>query len=297
MNTSEHRPAHYDLHLHTFWSYDATAQVENHFIRARELGVRCLAITEHHVLDSFADVLECAKHYPEIKSIPSAELTVTTSIGAVDLLCYGFPLEFPPELQQVLENYHTWQRAAGAARSSALQAMGHKFSDADRLQLLNTYRPPQAIAVQGNTHVKNQVLRDYCIERGFAANAEEYAELMARAHKDIPVPPYPQVEDVIPAVKSVGVKVAIAHPHGYFKSGDRARMDALRQECQLDGIECAHPSVPADFTPIYRAYCVEHGLFSVGGSDAHSDEDIQEKFAAHGGPDEWLDEFLDHLTQ
>jgi len=179
MNTVEYRPAHYDLHLHTFWSYDATAQVENHFKRARELGVRCLAITEHHVLDSFADVLECAKHYPEVRSIPSAELTVTTSIGAVDLLCYGFPLEFPAELQQVLKNYHAWQRASGAARSKALQAIGHAFSDADRLQLLETYRPPQAIAVQGNTHVKNQILRAYCIERGFANDAEQYTEVMA----------------------------------------------------------------------------------------------------------------------
>jgi len=122
------------------------------------------------------------------------------------------------------------------------------------------------------------------------------APVMARAHEQVPMPPYPQVEDVIPVVKSVGAKVAIAHPHGYFKQGDRARMDALRQECQLDGIECAHPGVPSEFTPIYRAYCVEHGLFSTGGSDAHSDEDIQQRFASHGGPDEWLDEFLDHLA-
>ena len=296
MNTANRPPASYDLHLHTFWSYDATAHIENHFKRARELGVRCIAITEHHVLDSAADVRECAKGYPEVKSIPSAELTVTTSIGDVDLLCYGFPLEYAPELQALLDNYHAWQRAAGAARSSGLQALGHRFSDADRLELLETYRPAQVIAVQGNTHVKNQVLRDHCVDRGFIANAEEYGELMGRAHQQVPVPPYPRVENVVPIVKGVGVKVAIAHPHGYFNSGDRARMDALRQECQLDGIECDHRSVPPEFTPIYRQYCVEHGLFSVGGSDSHSDEDIQEFFAGHGGPDEWLDEFLGSLT-
>ena len=292
MNASEHSPASYDLHLHTFWSYDATAHIENHFKRARELGVCCIAITEHHVLDSLADVLECAKDYPKVKTIPSAELTVTTSIGSVDLLCYGFPLEFPPELQKLLDNYHAWQQAAGAARSSALQALGHPFSDADRLELLETYRPSHVTTVQGNTHVKNQVLRDYCVDRGFIANAEDYTELMARAHARVPVPHYPRVEDVVPVVKGVGVKVAIAHPHGYFKSGDRARMDVLRQECQLDGIECGHRSVPPEFRSIYREYCVEHGLFSVGGSDAHSDEDIQKFFADHGGADEWLDEFL-----
>ena len=297
MNTSERVPAKYDLHLHTFWSYDATAHIENHFKRARELGVRCISITEHHVLDSMADVLECAKDYPEVKSIPSAELSVTTSIGAVDLLCYGFPLELTGELQGLLENYHAWLQAAGSARSKALQALGHKFSDTDRMELLETYRPPQAIAVQGNTHLKNNLLRKYCVDRGFISNPEDYTDLIARAHEQVPFPPYPRVEDVVPVVKGVGARVAIAHPHGYFKSDDRARMDALRQECQLDGIECAHRRIPPEFTPIYREYCVEHGLFSVGGSDSHSDEDIQESFAGHGGGDVWLDEFLACLTR
>ena len=78
----------YDLHLHTCWSYDATAQAESYFRRARELGTRCLTITDHHVLDSLPEVVEVARAYPEIIAIPSAELTVTTSIGSVDLLCY-----------------------------------------------------------------------------------------------------------------------------------------------------------------------------------------------------------------
>ena len=39
MNSSERSPAPYDLHLHSYWSYDATAEDEAHFKRARELGV------------------------------------------------------------------------------------------------------------------------------------------------------------------------------------------------------------------------------------------------------------------
>ena len=51
----------YDLHLHTYWSYDATANPENYFRRAREIGVRCLAIADHHVLDSLEEVMEIAR--------------------------------------------------------------------------------------------------------------------------------------------------------------------------------------------------------------------------------------------
>ena len=292
MNNSEHPPAQYDLHLHSYWSYDATAEVEDHFKRARELGVRYIAIADHHVIDAFAQVLECAKRYPEVTAILSSEITVATSVGGIDLLCYGFPRELTRPLQELVDFHHDWQRATGAAWSKGLQAIAYDFSDADRLALLETYRPAHVIALQGNTHVKNGVLSDYCVEHGFIASSEEYYDLKVRMREAVPFPPYPPVDEVLPALEEAGIKVAIAHPHGYFNQGDRARMDALRQECQLDGIECAHRRVPPEFTQIYREYCVEHGLFSVGGSDSHIIGDIQELFAGHGGANEWLDEFL-----
>ena len=85
----------------------------------------------------------------------------------------------------------------------------------------------------------------------------------------------------------------IAHPAGYFRQTDRRRMDALREECGLDGIECAHRSVPPELTAIYRQYCREHGLLSTAGSDCHEPEDLlpleragytpERRFACHLG--------------
>lgn len=292
----------YDLHLHTYWSYDATAHPENYFKRARELGVKCLAIADHHVLDSLEEVMEVAQDYPDVRVIPSAELSVTTSVGTVDLLCYGFPPNLSEEMKELLEIYHQWQRANGVAISRGLQALGHDFTDDHRLELLNSYRPSKAIELQGNTHVKNEILRKYVVERGFVDREDQYAKLMAQARKMVSFPPYPDVAKVVPAVKRAGVLVAIAHPYGYFKGHDVSRMDALREECCLDGIECINKGlIPADHTKLYREYCVRHGLFSVAGSDCHSDENIQDVFAHHKGfarcegSDEWLDEFLERL--
>ena len=73
-------------------------------------------------------------------------------------------------------------------------------------------------------------------------------------------------------------------------------MDQLRAECGLEGIECAHSSVPVEFVPVYREYCGRHGMFSTGGSDCHTDADIERVSATHGGQDEWLEEFLDRLV-
>jgi predicted metal-dependent phosphoesterase TrpH len=285
----------YDLHLHTSWSYDAVTSADVIFRRARELGMRCLAITEHHVLDSLPQVKRVAEGYPEIRVVPAAELSVDTSIGAIDLLCYGFPGKIPVALQQVLGNYHDWQREYGSAVSAGMQAIGIDYSDEKRRALLETYRPPEAMAVQGLTHVKGGVQRDYFLKAGYARDEAAYRELFERVSEKVDLPPYPAVEDVVPAIKSAGVLVAIAHPFSYFGGTDRDRMDALTEECQLDGIECAHLSVPVECTPIYRAYCEEKGLFSTAGTDCHSDEDVDRLLSCHGGQEAWLDEFLERL--
>jgi predicted metal-dependent phosphoesterase TrpH len=288
--------ASYDLHLHTYWSYDATADPERYFRRARALGMRCIAITDHHVLDSLEEVLDIAAAYPDVRAIPSAELTVTTSIGSVDLLCYGFPPAISAGLQGVLDVYHEWQRQAGEAWCQGMQTLGHEYTKAQRVELLHSYRPPKTIQVQGYTHVKNGVQRSYFIGRKFIAAEDEYTSLVGRFRDRVSFPPYPSVAQVVPVIRREGARVAIAHPFRYFDGYDLGRMDALCDECSLDGIECAHPSVPPEYTRLYRAYCVRHGLFSVGGSDCHADSEVERLFGRHLGEDGWLDELLDALV-
>ena len=282
----------YDLHLHTAWSYDATARVEPYFAAARRYGVRCLAITDHHLIDGLESVRTVARQYPEVRVIRAAELTATTEFGAIDLLCYGLPDTIPPALQTVLAEYRQWQQAYGSAISAGVQALGLSFTDQQRRELLATYRPAEAIAAQGITHVRNAVLLNHFIAQKFVQTPEEFGAFMARLREKVTLPSYPAVTRVVPAVKAAGGVIAIAHPFNYFLQHDLARMDALREICQLDGIECAHPGVPPEYGARYRTYCERHGLFSTGGSDCHDESGIEQKFARHGGPAEWLDEFL-----
>ena len=139
------------------------------------------------------------------------------------------------------------------------------------------------MAVQGATHVKGGIIKAYCVKRGFIEKEEDYEDLLRRAREHVHFPPYPAVQDVVAVVTEASGRIAIAHPYRYFNGADRARMDMLREECSLSGIECAHPSVPADHTPVYRKYCEEHNLFSTGGSDCHTNGDAQTLFGRHGG--------------
>ena len=70
-------------------------------------------------------------------------------------------------------------------------------------------------------------------------------------------------------------------------------MDTLREMFQLDGIECAHPSIPAELSVFYREYCEKHGMLSSAGSDLH--DPVYEEFAIHG-EERWLDELMERIT-
>jgi len=289
--------APFDLHNHTWWSYDAAAQPDAYFRRARELSIRALALTEHHVFDSWFEVKEAARAYPDVRVIPAAEISVTTSLGAVDLLCYGIPEEPRGALKQMFERYRAWQVQNGSAISRGMKALGFSFNEFDRWRLLLSYRPAKAVLRQGPTHIKNAVLREHFIQRGFIRGAEDYAALMHQVRVKGEAAPYPEAKEIAPVLKEAGVLLAIAHPYGYFGGFDMARIEALRRECQLDGIECAHPAVPPEFTPQYRQYCVEHGLFSVGGTDNHADDEVARHLGRHLGEREWLDELLERLER
>lgn len=286
----------YDLHVHTHWSYDARATVAETFAGAARLGLRVLAITEHHVIDSVPEATEVASRYPGLCYLPSAELTVDTSIGAVDLVCLGFPPDARERLAPLWQRYHDWQREYGRAVSAGLQAMGLDYSDGDREAVLRRYRPEKAMAVHGVTHVNNAVQRGYFLERGFIETPDGYGPLIQQVARTSGLPRYPAVAEVVPFVREIGVLVSIAHPRGYFLEADRSRMDALREECMLDGIECARPGLPAELGHVYREYCLEHGMLSTAGSDCHFPEEIESNLGNHGGPEEWWDEVSARLA-
>ncbi len=291
--------ASYDLHLHSHWSYDANAPVEYYFRTAREKGIHTIALTEHHTMDSLPDVLRTAADYPDIHFIPGAELTVHCSIGAVDMVCLGLPLDTPPELENLFEEYRQWQCATGEAVSAAMLAMGRQYGAAERLKILETYRPQTVIAKQGITHVNWIVQFEEFRKYGWLTDIAEFKKELPNY---LDLPRYPAAERVIPAVKKYGGLVFIAHPLNYFQRSNRTRMDQLREELDFDGIECAHTMIPPELTALYRQYCLEHRLLSSAGSDCHSDPPHYHLNVAlecfpgrHCGSPEWLREIRDRL--
>jgi hypothetical protein len=113
--------AAYDLHLHTGWSYDATATAADLLAAAAAAGVRRVAITDHHVVDGLAEAIEAAAGYPDVTLVCGAEITVTASIGSVDMLCLGFTPAAIEALWPIRDAYHQWQRECGAALCAGIR--------------------------------------------------------------------------------------------------------------------------------------------------------------------------------
>ena len=286
--------ATYDLHLHTEWSYDALAKVEDYFQLARERRLRAIAITDHHLMDAYGagDVAAAAAKYPDVRFFAGGELTVHCPLGTYDLVCLNLPLQ--PECGELVElwkTYREWQRACGHAYSVNFTRLCGPFDDDARMRLLKSYRAPRIIAKHGNSHVRFATMRDEAIRRGWVRDQDDYWRLYS-SFTD--VPDYPEYDYVVPRVKRAGGVVIIAHPYGYFEHDNVKLMDELREMLQLDGIECAHPSVPPEATAFYRDYCVKHGLLSSGGSDLH--EAPFDSLAEHCGQDKWLDELCERAT-
>ena len=54
--------------------------------------------------------------------------------------------------------------------------------------------------------------------------------------------PQPMYEDVINVIHKAGGLAFLAHPFEYRFENTIGFIDELRKECELDGIECFHPS-------------------------------------------------------
>lgn len=283
--------AGFDLHLHTEWSYDALNSIENYFSTAHKKGLRAIAVTDHHLMDGYDEVMEVAAKYPDVGYLAGGELTVHCDMGDIDLVCLNLPRRPTPELVKLFDVYREWQKAYGHALSENFCARGFPLDDAARMKLLQSYRPAKAIAKQGNTHVQYGALWNYCVDHGFCKDKDEYNRIRA-TFTDLP--DYPSYDLVIPAVKKAGGVVIMAHPLDYFPCEDTKSLDRLREVFGFDGIECSQCRVTSEMAKQYREYCRKRGLLSSAGSDMHNSMN-EERFGDNFAEDRWLDEILERV--
>lgn len=291
------RTASYDLHNHTYWSFDGSVPPEAYLWAAQNLGISCIAITEHHHHLSSDDISRAKIEYPDLTVIRAAELTASTSLGPIDLLCYGIPDKPGPLLTELFEKGIQNSIKSGQLISNSFLKGGISYDDKKRREALLTYKPGHVIDALGTTNVRDNYQMYYFMHRGWVNSEKDYRLLTSKVLKNVERPPFAAASEIRNAVRESGGLIVLAHPAKYLDGLDLKNLERLREECDLDGIECAHYLIPLDLSFKYREYCKTNNLVSTAGSDSHSYMDIERRFGRHGGEETWFEEFFERLLE
>ena len=288
--------ASYDLHLHSEWSWDGQASIATYLDHAEQLGLRCIAIADHDTWNCQEEIPSLAAAHPNILCLPGAELFVMAKSLEnrwLHLLCYGFGGTGGKEMKQLHTRYGEWLSAGGRALVNALQEV-LQLPEEKCVALAEGCSPANVRNVQGITHANDPIVARSLQAHGLETDPQIVKKIVNRMWEGIP--PIPTSAEIVPLLKSAGLRTVLAHPYNLGPPDTLGWLDTLREEFQLDGIECAHPKINPELRGILRKYCLANDLFSTGGSDNHFTDGIANSLGHHGGEETWLDEFLERLN-
>jgi len=285
----------YDFNLHTEYSYDATAAVEDIFKAAVARNVTTVAVTDHHNMDGFRDVVYKAKKYPGVRAILGLEATVNTCFGPMDIVCLGLDVRDACALEKpVISRYREWMREYDAALLKGMGMLGIPFAKDDADALLAA-RPEKLRKIQGVVRMSNTALRDELLRRGVIAAPENYPELLRTIGEAVSLPPYPPAGEVLPKIAERAALMSLAHPQKRLSEIGKDEFVRLMKDLHLGAIEAGHLSHTVEQRDAYEALCSETGLIPTAGSDAHHPRDYASLLGAHQGKAEWRKAVLDRL--
>ena len=284
-----------DLHIHTWYSYDAHGDIDALFAAAQSNGVSMIAITEHHHARSIPAVRAAAARYPSIRYIPAIEATVNVLDAQFDIVCLDVDVEHPAFIEY--ERLHIdWQRRMNDGVLAELNKQGIAFTADDMLDYMRSRCSPLIDAV-GVTRVGVKPLAKWLVQNGrmddFDAASTAVATALGGGNPKGPHLRMPPADRVLPLIRTFSRIQSLAHATQYRQGDTLARIEELRAAIGFNALECAHPSIPDDVSKAFRQYCVDNRLLSTAGTDGHNNDDYT-TLGSKGEP-EWFEEVIERL--
>ncbi|MET0379416.1 MAG: PHP domain-containing protein [Spongiibacteraceae bacterium] len=290
-----------DLHCHTNAS-DGNQTPAQLCLRAVELGVDVLAITDHDTAAGFREAHAFLDANPQpLQLIPAAEFSCVWRNISVHVVGLGIDIEHPAALEAF-----TYLQAAREQRAVMIDAKLAK------LRMPGTYDGAKALA--GAAQVGRPHFARFMVERGYVSSVDAAFNRYLGAGKigDIKVL-WPTLEQVVGWINAAGGVAVLAHPLKYRLTATRLRLlvaefkaaggmsmevvtgrqqqdwSFLAQLCQQNGLEASQGSdfhgpglswgdlgqiarMPAGCTPVWRRW-LEGGDVSCENADDESPEE------------------------
>ena len=239
-----------DLHTHTTAS-DGRVEPQRLVEMVHERGLKAFSITDHDTLDGYWKAVDRAREL-EMELIPGIENTVIWEGKEVHLLAYYFDPGHP-----AIVRFVAGQKRARRDRMkrivSVLQSQGVDI----------TMDEVMAEAFGGNVgrpHAAAVLIQ----KRIVGSVAEAFVRFLDQDKLNVQTE-YASLEATVDVFKAAGGVVSLAHPGRMYSVGEVARLT----ECEVDALECIHPSHPFLVMKRLVALAERAGKLITGGSDFH----------------------------
>ena len=240
-----------DLHTHTYFS-DGALSPRELVLRAHEVGITVLSITDHDNIDGLVPAMEVAKDFG-IEVIPGVELSST--LGTKDIHILGYM--FDPSNKNLRDTLEFLKKE----RFIRAERIVRKLNSLDLPLDFDLVVARAGHGALGRPHIAAAML-DEGLTSDYAEAFEQYIGDSCPAYE----PKYKiSPEDAVEIIANAGGISTVAHPGWYVSESDLSHL--IRSG--VDGIEVVHPAHDPNRVRYYRGIASTYFLLESGGSDFH----------------------------
>ena len=244
-----------DLHSHTTAS-DGTYSPEESVIRAKDKGLKALAITDHDTVGGIAEAIKAGEKWG-IEVIPGIEISTVDAGQDIHVLGYFIDIEDEKFLNR-LADLRTVRNKRNEMIIAKLVQLGIEISMAE----VSAKRKMD----EGN--LGRPHIAEVLIEKGIVDSMEEAFRIyLGRTGKAYANPPRISPEEAICFIKEAGGVPVLAHP-GLYENDELVRRVIQNG---LVGLEVSHTDHTAQQEEYFLQLADRFGLIKTAGSDFHGE--------------------------
>ena len=244
-----------DLHSHTT-APDGTYSPEESVIRAKDKGLKALAITDHDTVGGIAEAIKAGEKWG-IEVIPGIEISTVDAGQDIHVLGYFIDIEDEKFLNR-LADLRTVRNKRNEMIIAKLVQLGIEISLAE----VSAKRKMD----EGN--LGRPHIAEVLIEKGIVDSMEEAFRIyLGRTGKAYANPPRISPEEAICFIKEAGGVPVLAHP-GLYENDELVRRVIQNG---LVGLEVSHTDHTAQQEEYFLQLADLFGLIKTAGSDFHGE--------------------------
>ena len=277
-----------DLHLHSYYS-DGTQSPEYLVIKAKELGISPIALTDHNTVKGIEEFMTAAKNF-EVEAISGIEFSVDYNGKELHLIGLCVKEKYFAEIEELMDEYLRIREQSNRGMVDALRADGYLI-DYDEI-----------MRKSGNGYINRAHIAAELVEKGYSPSVRDAFKTFLNKEGPYFRPrKFPNVFEMIEYIEKIGAVSILAHPFLQFdEDGLRAFLTEAKKH-GLCGIETVYTEYDEKTTALARKMAAEFALLESGGSDFHGSTKPDVAFGVGFGnlrvPASFADKIKERMTK